>query len=314
MRTTLNQILAVVGCVVALAVQDASAQGQLSPVRATLTVPDDGLLPGVPFDMWIDVHNPSDTTVTIGLFPYLVVTTDRGEAFTVRPSDPPELLPRPEGSSYLGMDRLLELPPGARQTLTVPIGRGPVGFFGDERLSPPGGYTISIRLDAFPGGLETFRPPLTWFGPVTTNEVRLDRVEPSGSDAQVWNRMQEFTKGHWAPRCWQSMSSLLIAEIFEKYAESNYVPYALVLEPGRGTAYQNRVLDALTRFPDTPVAELLHVVARDALRFGDSIGLEAYHREEAIVSASRRPTTRIRVFGREDVPRQRCPKHDDCED
>ena len=39
---------------------------QFSPIRARLVVPDSEVLPGVPFEMWIEVRNPSDTAVTLG--------------------------------------------------------------------------------------------------------------------------------------------------------------------------------------------------------------------------------------------------------
>src|SRR5262249_7865699 len=146
---------------------------QVSPIQATLIIPDTKVLPGVPFDMWINLRNPSDSSVTLGLFPQLIVHSDRSSDFVINPqaSDFPVLLhgARSEGSPVI---RYVTLAPGAKQTLTLPIGDGMSDsqFFNDARLSPPGHYTLVIRLDRFP---DTFDPaPLTFLGPVITTEAK----------------------------------------------------------------------------------------------------------------------------------------------
>jgi len=42
---------------------------QVSPIEAKLVIPDTQVLPGVPFDMWIELRSSSDAEVTVGLFP-----------------------------------------------------------------------------------------------------------------------------------------------------------------------------------------------------------------------------------------------------
>ncbi|HYU26954.1 MAG TPA: hypothetical protein VEO74_17220, partial [Thermoanaerobaculia bacterium] len=60
----------------------------------------------------------------------------------------------------------------------------------------------------------------------------------------------------------------------------------------------------------SPVVELLHLEAWMAARNNSSV----YAREWKDVSQSKRPTTRIRIFGREDLPKEACPAEQDCED
>src|SRR5947199_9216475 len=119
----------------------ASAQ-QSWPVRATLALPDTKLLPGVPFDMWIDVSNPSDTYVTIGLLPTGIVPMD-GQIFEIVPPGncAPVLLPA--AHQTLEEYRYLSLEAHEKKTLTLPLsGSGSFGssaFFAlDWRLMPPG--------------------------------------------------------------------------------------------------------------------------------------------------------------------------------
>jgi hypothetical protein len=133
------------GLSVASATVAAASAQQLpaSPLRATLVIPDRTLLPGVPFDMWIDVHNPSAATISAGLFPTLLV--DAGcESFELDSRCEVEVLPAGAG--------VLTLAPGQHTILTLPVWgvRGPV-FFNDPRLSPPGNYELALRFDSEAG-------------------------------------------------------------------------------------------------------------------------------------------------------------------
>lgn len=298
---------------------------QVSPIEAKLTIPDAKVLPGVPFDMWIDIHNPSDTLVTVGLCPRLVVRTDSGKSFEIAStaSDYPVLLrsPRSEGERAVSY---VTLAPGERRTLTLPAAEAMAGsiFFRDSRIMPPGRYTISLRLEAFPLGL-TAPPPLTFLGPVVTNEAFVERIEPNGVDGKVWGRMQEVSNGKWSlqpltitgdngadvPRA-ERMSAVW-SEIVQRYPDSDYVPYALLLSTGVDEGYAKSVFATIAKFPSSPVVESLDARAKDfALRYG---GVAAFERESAKVRNSKRPTTRVLAFGREDVPRADCGPGGPCE-
>jgi len=296
-----------------------------SPIQAKLVVPDTKILPGVPFEMWIDVRNPSDASVCLGLAGDLIVEPEGKEPFTITRGGAddgqlqyPTLLPERDvdGSAVWN----LVLRPHESQTLTLPILRDLEGpnYFADERLSKPGRYTISMRLDyrfgAFQTPHQSLLPP-EFLGPVTTNEVTVERIAPTGTDAVVWQRMQELSKGHWNAISWMSSEAgqAMIVEILDKYRDSNYYPYALLAATFGAVderAY-NRYVDAMKRFPTSPVVELL---AFHASRIGGRKGIATAETHAAKVKASKRPTTRILAFGREDVPPPPCPPGYDCED
>lgn len=61
---------------------------QTSPVTGRLVIPDPRILPGVPFDMWVELRNSSDAPVTVGLSPTLVARVTGGADFQVTP--PPD--------------------------------------------------------------------------------------------------------------------------------------------------------------------------------------------------------------------------------
>jgi len=197
-------------------------------------------------------------------------------------------------------------------------------FFRDPRLAPPGHYSLAIRLERFPDAFEP--PPLTFLGPVITAEAAVDRIEPAGVDAKVWQRMQQLGNGRWAvlpmvasgaataedtKRMWGGWE-----EVLTKYPDSNYLPYALIAHAGAGQKYLDLVVDAINRFPSSPVIEFLQAKARDMTiascpLSGSPMSAVCQH-ATVVVEHSTRPTTRIRVFGREDLPKAPCPADYDC--
>lgn len=314
---------------IALASTVVFAQGRspitpTSPVQAKLTIPDSKLLPGVPFDLWIEVRNPSDTSVGVGLCADMLVTTDGKESFTISLGGEtapayPTLLPEHDWNG--AAVKYLVLKPRETTTLTLPILpdlQGPI-YFADDRVSQPGRYAISLRLD-YCWGIVTPQKallPPDFLGAITTNEVTVERIEPTGSDAAVWKRMQALANGKWVPINWTGTEAgrTVIGEIIGTYSDSNYYPYAL-LAASFGAVDErahSRFLDAIKRFPKSPVAELLELSA-----WGTSVtahkGAKSYDEHYAKVKAFKRPTTRIRAFGREDVPPPPCEPQDDCTD
>jgi hypothetical protein len=279
----------------------------VSPIQATLVVPDTKVLPGVPFEMWINVVNPSDASVGVGLCPSVVVKHDGGAAFTVagkRNGRYDELL----SDSHNQRLSYLVLKPHEQQVLTLPIRPELIGpsFFDDSRLLGPGTYALSVRLDFCWCGScapqERLLPP-EFLGPITTNEVTVERTTPAGSDAAVWTRLQELaTHGTAIANVWHNNSFL--SDVVTNHPDSNYVPYALLAASFGNNAAKHRehVRAAIGRFPTTPVAELLQV---NAWTPADAEWTNVQH--------SKRPTTRVIVFGREDVPAEPCTPGHDCE-
>jgi hypothetical protein len=309
----------------------ASAQGRPSPIESTspveakLVIPDTKVLPGVPFEMWIEVRNPSDATVGLGLCADMLVRPEGGEPFTIsfggeeRPGYPTLL---PQRSWNGGVVYYLLMRPRNSATLTLPIlpDLGGPAYFDDERLSGPGRYGISLRLDyCWPGFTipqKSLLPP-EFLGAVMTNEVTIDRINPTGSDAAVWQRMQELTEGKWMPTRWKPT---IISEIITKYPDSNYFPYALIAGSFGAVrpADLNRLVDAIQRFPESPLIEMLHesawMLTLSACGMKGDPMAAVCQRADMKLKNSKRPTTRIRVFGREDVPPLPCPPDDDCKD
>lgn len=281
---------------------------QTSPISATLVIPETRLLPGVPFEAWVELENRSGATLAVGSLVSLRATTEDG-TFELRPERRDLLLI----NRQTGMPvRYIELASGARETIILPVGNFLIGaeVFNDPRISEPGRYRLALRLDAWQNvGLADEPPPNHFAGPVLTNEVSIERLAPAGADAEVWARMQEFAanaKVRWSPALW-SGNTKLANEIFT-YSDSGYVPYALLattLASGVDRKYLELALDATRRFPRTPVIDQLRSAAAE---LAEQLTIpDVAEAQRAFLRDSRRPTTRALVYGPED-PRRRVPR------
>ncbi len=282
----------------------ALAAHAVSPAKVTLVAPDTNVLPGVPFEMWVDIQNPADGEGGVGLCPTLIVRPDQGEAFQLKSRGGSAwLLPTPDADPYL------VLAPGQTKTFPFPIQHDlEAQFFDDYRLSPPGRYTLSMRFDFCWGHADALPQPglplpPTFFGPAMTNEVTVERIQPSGSDALVWKQMLDSSDGHWAPSiAWRSKSQTQVwSDVLAKYPDSHYLPYALLANPfGKvNAAYLQPILDAIGHFPDSPVLELLHI--------------DACGRAQGTQPLYDQATTHALMFPNENKPPQPCPPEADCE-
>lgn len=316
-------------CIVLLAATIRAPQGaaqsvipSTSPIEATLVIPDNNLLPGVPFDMWIEVRNPSDSTVGLGLCGDMLVTPEGREPFEItfgggegRPAYP-VLLPDDEWRG--GRVRYLPMKPRSTVTLTMPVRyRLGADYFIDHRLSAPGRYRISFRLDYCWPGFTTPQKqllPPDFLGAVTTREVVVTRVTPTGADARVWQHMQDITGGKLVAGNWPIE---LVRAILTDHRDSAYFPYAVVgASFGTPTEkYLPLLQEAIQRYPDTPVIDMLqqHVLGITRASCGTKASTGACERAKEKLNKSKRPTTRIIVFGREDAPPPVCPPEYDCE-
>jgi hypothetical protein len=113
--------------------------------------------------------------------------------------------------------------------------------------------------------------------------------------------MVEASHGVWSQAGnWALPEGPVWLEILNKYPDSNYYPYAM-LQTG-GLEYRDRFLQAINRFPDSPVVELLEY--RVSCTAGNSAELIAYLNQLAIkVQHSKRPTTRAAIWGRAEGPK-----------
>lgn len=300
---------------------------QVSPVNATLVVPDSTLLPGVPFDMWVTVSNASDASVGVGLCGDMIVRREGGDTFVIgfgsEHGKYPTLLP--ERTWHGGRETYIVLRPHETKTLTIPVYPGLEGpaYFNDARLSPPGRYAMAMRLGyCWPSMVtpqKSLLPP-EYLGPVTTNEALITRIQPTGVDARVWERMQELTHGQWVPTQWGTSPAgrAVVNEVTSDYPDSNYFPY-MVAATMIGSASESQItrfLKTIDRFPTSPIIDLVHVAAQSVLAGNCSFHTERgvlCQRETAYLAKSSRPTTRILAFGREDLPKEPCPPEYECD-
>src|SRR5258708_1443695 len=63
---------------VALPVTALAAAAQPQPIEATLSLPYETVLPGVPFDMTVTLKNVSKSTASVGISARLIVTLPNG--------------------------------------------------------------------------------------------------------------------------------------------------------------------------------------------------------------------------------------------
>jgi hypothetical protein len=285
------------------------SQARTSPIEARLVVPYTRLLPGVPFEMWVDLYNASENTVHVALDGPLRITVVGGIDFECR-GGCQKWLNNQNRSEGWARSVGAVLAPGERRTIALPIRRELSGapIVDSVVLSKAVGRTCAIWVelhvvDADPRAPSTKLPPKI-DEPLITNEVQIEIMAPSGDDAKVWDRMLASSDGGWTPvNAGDVDSRTLWSEVLSEYPSSNYVPYAVL---ATSTAPSDEALDhllaAIAQFPDSPVVEVLHVRAwRLARILGRTWVADA---EGAIVARSARPTTRSVI----------CPIEDRCAD
>ncbi len=298
MKTTLKHIVAAF-----IVVLSANLGAQTSPVSATLVIPETTLLPGVPFEAWVELENRSAAALAVGLYTSLQATTTDG---------PIEF--QPEAPDLLIIDSYtqkavpyLELASGAREIITLPIADllTGAGVFADARISGPGRYGIALKLDAWPV-LKSGPPPEHFAGPVVTNEVTIERIAPTGADAATWSYLQKMAEDahvRWSPALWSANFALLNA-ILVRYPDSNYVPYALLAGSFGNVSenYLERTLATIRRFPDSPVIDQLRATAAGVAE--QLVRSEIVEAQRKILLQSKKPTTRDLVYGPKDPARR----------
>jgi len=293
------------------------------PIEAKLVIPYTRILPGVPFEMWVELYNPSQYTVhtsvclplqmrpTVGKLEWHCDRTcmskmeERWRRLKASGATPAAI--------YLRNADVV-LAPGERKSLVLPIrDRLDTGELFDEMaLSVSAGRTLLISVQLcfidWPenmGHPASIKPAPHIGEPLVTNEVAVDIVEPTGNDAKVWERMLSTSHGTWTPYTAATVERSFWKGVLTDFPDSNYAPYALlVTDPSSVDWHQDldAFLAAIRRFPDSPAIDLLHL---SAFRFATAVQLpDVARREEAILRASKRPTTRTLL----------CPPENGCDD
>ena len=268
-------------------------------VEATLVVPDVRILPGVPFDFWLELHNRSDSVQRIRVCEPFRIRLVSGEPFHWTETEEPM---KRRDQFYWSHGGEAIVGRGETKILAIPAYSGSMvgGFFQERRFSAPGrrfAIALPLCVHVVPStGSGAASPRLM------TSEVEIEIVSPTGSDAVVWNLIEETSRHRWTPADMASPESRAMWEsVVRDFPESNYVPYALLMtDRFLFNDWRDRLarqLRTIERFSDSPVVEWLHVEAWATARALRLRGVMLA--EGAIIRQSKRPTTRLLAFGRE---------------
>ena len=248
-----------------------------SAVDATLTIPQNDVLPGVPFDLVVTYTNVSDQPVTIDTaLATLVVTFANGDTIVMH---------QPEGHDQWdikgSMPVRLERGESVQHAASWENGSIP-NWSRYGSFSGPGTYGIALdlRIEDENGRI---------LGTVRTPAVTLTRVDPVGIDAELWKRMQDVSGGKWSDSSFKTTKEgvALASEIIQIRPTSGYYPYVLALRSfGRGVWDKTNLpmlLEAAERFPNSPAYPYLLSAAANCARYA---GTEA-QREGNIAEAKK---------------------------
>jgi hypothetical protein len=264
----------------AIAYSDERASSQR--VVASLRLPHATVLPGVPFDMTVEMKNVSAQTVTAGIGARLRVTLPDGTNFS------PEkyALLEPQDVEHR-MQNYVELAPGESRDWAITWWFGTPSWAHYDAYSAPGTYDIALELTAY-------HPPENYVGPIITSTARLHRAVAPGEDEALWKRMQavrncstmystdpprQICTGGWSDDGFMGLKEgLEIAkEIRELHPASQYYPYAILLQFQNETNI-SKILDAADRFLDSPAYPYLLLLAGGC---AESAAIKAERNNEA---------------------------------
>ncbi|MCA1733868.1 MAG: hypothetical protein LC732_09725, partial [Acidobacteria bacterium] len=204
-------------CLASLPVLSAGAENS---VVATLSLPHATVLPGVPFEIDVELENVSSGTARVGLVARLIVTLADGTE--IRPSGLAVLGPN-SGSTF---DASIELAPGQTVQRWISWSRFVMPEWSmDSRHAGPGTYEIALELSS--------DDPTGDDSSLRTSRVRLVRAFDGPEDEVVWARMQEASGEAWPDSGFISSHAgrEIAEEILTSHPSSSYYPYALVLNP-----------------------------------------------------------------------------------
>lgn len=269
------------------------------PMEAILVVPDLRILPGVPFDFWVELHNRSESMRRVRVCAPFEMRLVSGDPIQWTETSDRRTTPRSDFYWSHGGEGVVQ--PGETTVLAIPASDGWMAgdFFRDRRLSAPG-RRFAIALPLCEQAVGPFGSPGERSQLMTT-EVEIEIVKPTGSDAAVWNLIGETSKHQWTAADIGSPNARAMWEsVLRDFPDSNYVPYAILMTSrwlSNDGSCLARELRAIQRFSDSPVLEWLHV---EAWRMAGALRLHGVMLAEgAIIRKSKRPTTRLLAFGNE---------------
>lgn len=260
-----------------LAAPSAIAVEPTHPVEATLSLPFETVLPGVPFDMTVTIKNVSSVPAAVGISARLTVTLPDGKNVSDHHLET-MLDPAPLGQNWL------ELAPGETHVCYTSWYFSLENFFLVPDFSGPGVYGLRFQL----GGSDY---PDNYVGLVVTNTVHVTRaVPPPGEDEVLWQRMTAVARGRWSPEtfCDSKTGGAITREILQIHPGSAYYPYALLLDAHcdyrrpKTKDDISKALEAAQRFQSSPAHGYLLLRAAEV---ADSLAHYAFWDHDAKTSA-----------------------------
>lgn len=266
MKAILGTVTLILALLLALPVSAATQ------VAATLALPHDHVLPGIPFDVVVTFTNVSNKPVTLhGARATLVVTFPDGKT---------SVIDQPEISDQWSINPRVpvRLAPGESVQQGAGWESGGIpNWFIYESFAGPGTYGIALDLRIVDEDLELL-------GSVRTPAVEITRIEPTGIDAALWKRMQETSGGRWSAMSFSmDLGTPLADEIVQLHPASGYYPYILALR-GLQRVDKNHIpalLEAAERFPSSPAYPYLLAAAANCARYAGAVAADQGDAAEA---------------------------------
>jgi hypothetical protein len=234
-----------------LAVGSQAESAKSHRIVATLALPYETVLPGVPFDIYVTLRNVSDTSASVGMQASLIVTLPDGSRFA--PKDEYRL--QPSGPS-IHPDPWVELAPGETRQMVVSWEYDSLpNWTRHQVFSGPGSYDIALEL-----GLWEPDAPRNYVGTLVTNTAKLHRKQLQGEDEDLWKRMNALSEGGWSDNGFTRLKEgmALAQQIINLHPTSEYYPYALILRSRYDLPDEiERARDAAARFSGSPAHSYL---------------------------------------------------------
>jgi hypothetical protein len=249
MEMKYRKILGVAAIAGALLSVNATAQTAL-PVEIVLRLVPSETLAGVPVTVEITMRNAASVQTTVpGTVIAFDVTSD-GDTYR---TDPPAIL----DSSESDPENQIALAPNESRSFFFSMGDELVNpMFADSRLSKPGRYTLQavLPLSGVDTGVE-----------LKSNNASLRVNEPVGTDAAVWKRMNELSKGNgWGSDDWARYGIEVAEYAQQKAPESTYAVYSVSwLRNGNPAGRIARLDNALNRSSSAVWKETLRIAEAD---------------------------------------------------
>jgi hypothetical protein len=195
-------------------------------------------LPGLPFDLRIELLNASETQQTVRNLASLIVRDARGNEF-VAACGPGRLCALPQFNSTQFTLEPHEMRVASLLDWPIPTS---ATWLDDARLHVPGVYELQLRFSG------TDAP--------TTDVARLVIDEPTGADADVWHALRQVSMNASLDVLRKTTRSVL-QKVALKQPSSMYVPYLRIaqLQPKNPES----AADFLRDHPDSPFGDWLRL-------------------------------------------------------